>query len=410
MSIPTLDKVAFAQDIEALHQKLKASIGPEDLRHLKKIERWGRICSLLGYATAWIFPNPISAFLMSQGNVTRWAMMAHHVRHRGYDRIAESTSPHHSKTFAKGWRRFIDWPDWIYPDAWAYEHNTLHHYHTGEILDPDVLEHRVRLMREVKAPRFLKHLVAFFFASHWKLSYYAPNTLWMLQQREARLGRDALHAKIKGRKPAIFHGAKLWWPFHKAGAQFWLRCVFPYALFRFAFLPLLFLPLGRWAVLSVLINSLLAEWITNLHTFLIIVPNHSGDDVYRFEGGIEDKADFYLRQTVGSVNYTGGTDLKDFLQGWLNYQIEHHLWPDLPLLKYQQAQPEVQAICEKHGVPYINDPLPRRVSKMWALLTGQRVMKQWQEETPSVASAASGAEIQTEPHPDMPNSEGLVQA
>ncbi len=385
-----IDVEGFAAEIEALHQKLKANIGPEDLRHVKKIERWGRLCSLVGYGTAWILPNPLSAFLISQGNLTRWAMMGHHVCHRGYDRVPDVPKRYQSKHFAQGWRRFLDWPDWLLPNAWSYEHNTLHHYHTGEVLDPDVLEHRVRLMREIRAPLFLKHIVAFFFASTWKLSYYAPNTLWMLQQRESRLGRDELHARIKGHKPAIFHGAKLWWPFHKAGAQFWLHCLLPYALLRFGLLPLLFLPLGAWAALNVLINSLLAEWITNLHTFLIIVPNHSGDDVYRFEGGIENKAQFYLRQTVGSVNYTGGSDLKDFLQGWLNYQIEHHLWPDLPMLKYQQAQPEVQAICEKYGVPYIYDPLPKRVGKMWALLTGQDVMMQWPEspEKPELPQAA----------------------
>ncbi len=380
MLTSSIDTQGFATEIEALYQKLKADIGPEDLRHLKKIERWGRLCSAVGYGTAWMIPNPISAFLISQGNVTRWSMMAHHVCHRGYDKVPDVPKRYQSKFFAQGWRRFLDWPDWLVPNAWAYEHNTLHHYHTGEVLDPDVLEDRVRLMREIRFPRFFKHLVAFAFASTWKLSYYAPNTLWMLQQRESRLGREALHARIKGHKPAIFHGAKLWWPFHKTGAQFWLRCLAPYSLLRFGLLPLLFLPIGAWAAVNVLINSVLAEWITNLHTFLIIVPNHSGDDVYRFDGGIEDKAQFYLRQTVGSVNYTGGTDFKDFMQGWLNYQIEHHLWPDLPMLKYQQAQPEVQAICEKYGVPYINDPLPKRVRKMWALLTGQGVMKQWPSE------------------------------
>ena len=42
---------------------LVQDVGPEDLAHLLKLERWGRICTGLGYATAWIAPNPISAFL-----------------------------------------------------------------------------------------------------------------------------------------------------------------------------------------------------------------------------------------------------------------------------------------------------------------------------------------------------------
>ncbi len=33
-----------------------------------------------------------------------------------------------SQRFAQGKRRFIDWFDWILPEAWNYEHNILHHY------------------------------------------------------------------------------------------------------------------------------------------------------------------------------------------------------------------------------------------------------------------------------------------
>jgi hypothetical protein len=52
-------------------------IGNQDFKHLKKMERWGQLCSLLGYGTAWIFPNPVSALLISQGSFTRWTQMTH---------------------------------------------------------------------------------------------------------------------------------------------------------------------------------------------------------------------------------------------------------------------------------------------------------------------------------------------
>jgi fatty acid desaturase len=73
--------------------------------------------------------------------------------------------------------------------------------------------------------------------------------------------------------------------------------------------------------------------------------------------------EFFLRQIVGSVNYACGNDRIDFLQGWLNYQIEHHLWPAMPLLQYQRAQPRVREICEKHGVPYKQESIWTRVRK-----------------------------------------------
>jgi fatty acid desaturase len=76
------------------------------------------------------------------------------------------------------------------------------------------------------------------------------------------------------------------------------------------------------------------------------------------------------------VNYPGGTDLKDFLLGYLNYQIEHHFWPDLPLLKYRQAKPELRAICQRHGVPYIEESVFLRFGKLWSILMGDAEMKQ----------------------------------
>jgi len=374
-SLEHLDYAAFGAELEALHQRLLANISEADFKHLRKIEGWGRICSLLGYATAWLLPNPISALLISTGQMARWGCLNHHIRHRGYDRVPNIPKRYTSKGFARGWRRWIDWPDWLVPEAWDFEHNVLHHYHTGEKLDPDILEDRVQLMRRIKAPIWFKYAVASFFMVTWKLTYYAPNTLWILQQQRSRPGRKGLEERIAGHQPAIFHGAPLWWPFSKGSGEFWLRCVFPYALFRFALLPALFLPLGLSAALNVLLTSVLAELMTNLHTFLIIVPNHTGDDVYRFEGPVSDKAEFYLRQVVGSANFTGGRDWQDFLQGWLNYQIEHHLWPDLTLRQYQLAQPEVEAICQKYGVPYIRQSIWKRIGQTMRLLTGQIVMR-----------------------------------
>jgi fatty acid desaturase len=140
-------------------------------------------------------------------------------------------------------------------------------------------------------------------------------------------------------------------------------------------LPALFWPLGRWAVLSVLINSVLAELLTNVHAFVTIVPNHAGEDLYRFEDRTHSRADFYLRQVLGSTNYRCGGDLVDIMHGWLNYQIEHHLWPDMSLLQYRRAQPKVREICERHGVPYVQESVWRRCRKAVAIMVGDASLR-----------------------------------
>ena len=159
--------------------------------------------------------------------------------------------------------------------------------------------------------------------------------------------------------------------FTEAGRELWFKCIIPYAGFRFILIPLLFTPLGAMAVTSVLINSLLAEIITNLHSFLVIIPNHSADDIYRFEQSAKSRGEFYLRQIIGTVNYKTGANHTDFLHGWLNYQIEHHLFPALPLSHYQQMQPLVRAVCEKHNLPYRQEGVFKRLRKTLDLMVGK---------------------------------------
>ena len=135
------------------------------------------------------------------------------------------------------------------------------------------------------------------------------------------------------------------------------------------------LPLSPAAAGWVLVNSLLAEALTNLHAFMAIVPNHAGDDLYRFDRPGRGRADFYLRQVLGSANFRTGGDLHDFLHGFLNYQVEHHLWPDLPMAAYQRAQPRVRALCEKNGVPYVQESIWRRTWKTVQVMVGATSMR-----------------------------------
>ena len=48
------------------------------------------------------------------------------------------------------------------------------------------------------------------------------------------------------------------------------------------------------------------------------------------------------------------------LAGNLSYQIEHHLFPDLPAHRYAEISAEVREICERYGIPYNAGPLPKQ--------------------------------------------------
>lgn len=347
--LSAIDLDAFLADIKALRREIDASLGEEDIRHLRKLERWGRASTALGLLGAGIAPNPVSAVLLSIGRSTRWLLM-HHCGHRGYDKVPDAPTRYTSRVFARGKRRFLDWADWMLPEAWIYEHNVLHHAHTGEERDPDLIERNTEELRAYPEP--VRYALMGLLALTWRASYYAPNTLRVYRQRPNAESKETT-SETK---------------------QLWLTCYLPYAALNFGLLPLCYLPLGPWGVFSALCNSLMAEALTNLHTFCVVGPNHTGDDLYRFDDRPASKAEHALRQILGSTNYATGGDLRDFAHLWLNYQIEHHIWPDLPMRQYQRVQPKVEALCKKHGIPYVQESVFQRVKKMVDVAVGKTSM------------------------------------
>ena len=83
---------------------------------------------------------------------------------------------------------------------------------------------------------------------------------------------------------------------------------------------------------------------------------------------------------MASANFDRGTDPIDFFHGWLNYQIEHHLWPNLSMLSYQKSAPMVKEICERYGVPYVKESVFIRLKKTVDIMVGNESMKWFPEE------------------------------
>jgi len=347
---PQPDLEAFAREVAALRKEIDAALGPEDLAHLRKMIRWGRIASAIGMATAWAGPNPVSIAGLALGRGTRWMIM-HHVGHRGYDKV-EGTPPElTSSAFARGVRRVVDWMDWIEPEAWKHEHNVLHHGNTGEEADPDLFERNVTWVHPLPAP--VRWALLGGLTATWRATYYAPATM------------AALLTKQSGEEPTarVLYMTVL------------RRCWLPYAGYAFVALPLVFAPLGPLAVASAFVNSVAADVVANMHTFLVVGPNHAGSDLFRFADRPKTKGERLARQVVGSTNYATGGDLVDFAHLWLNYQIEHHLFPDLPMLRYREVQPKVEALCAKYGIPYTQESVFRRFAKMAKIFIGTESMR-----------------------------------
>ena len=67
-----------------------------------------------------------------------------------------------------------------------------------------------------------------------------------------------------------------------------------------------------------------------------------------------------MRQLVGAANIDGGP-LFHVMSGNLGYQVEHHLYPDMPSTRYGEIAPRVREICEQYELPYNTGPLSKQL-------------------------------------------------
>ena len=74
----------------------------------------------------------------------------------------------------------------------------------------------------------------------------------------------------------------------------------------------------------------------------------------------ETRGGWYVRQLVGAANIDGGP-LFHVISGNLGYQVEHHLYPDMPSTRYAEIAPRVKAICERYELPYNTGPFLKQL-------------------------------------------------
>jgi fatty acid desaturase len=106
-----------------------------------------------------------------------------------------------------------------------------------------------------------------------------------------------------------------------------------------------------------------ANIVRNVWAYSIIFCGHFPDQTYTFsEKEVEDetRGGWYVRQLLGSANIEGGP-LFHLMAGNLSFQVEHHLYPDMPSSRYAEIAPRVRDICRRYGLPYNTGPLHRQL-------------------------------------------------
>jgi fatty acid desaturase len=330
------DVEALGEEFDQIRRDVEASRGESDAEYIRSIIRTQRRLNIAGRVA--LFGSPIpplwvaGAALLGVAKILENMEIGHNVMHGQWDWMNDPEI--HSATW--------EWDNVCPAEQWKHSHNYLHHTYTNVLgKDKDVGYEILRVTSDQK----------------WNpinLGQPVFNTLLMLLFQHGvaihDLDIDGL-LKRDISDPEEFK-AKL----EQVGRKMRHQMGKDYLLF-----PLLTGPF----FLTTLTANLTANLVRNVWSYAIIFCGHFPDGAEVFtEEQLENetRGEWYLRQLLGSANFTGNR-LMHVMSGSLGYQIEHHLFPDLPSNRYPEIAERVTAICEKYDLPYTTGAFPKQFWK-----------------------------------------------
>jgi linoleoyl-CoA desaturase len=233
-----------------------------------------------------------------------------------------------------------DWDTASTKEAWKHSHNFIHHTYTNVLgmdrdlgyeimrIDPEQEWHPINLLQ----PLYNLLLMAFF---EWGVALHD------LDFTAARNGEKSWLQVAKD-----FTGI-----LGKARRQI----VKDYVLW-----PILSGP----SFLTTLGANFTANIIRNVWAYAIIFCGHFPDQTYTFtreQFENETEGAKFVRQLLGAANIDG-SPLFHVLSGNLGYQVEHHLYPDMPSTRYGEIAPRVREVCQRYDLPYNTGPFLKQLA------------------------------------------------
>src|SRR5574337_207319 len=323
----------FGRELDAIRQRVIDDLGERDADYIRRIikaqralEVGGRVLLFVGILPpAWLTGTGMLALSKILDNME----IGHNVMHGQYDWMGEPAL--NGPTF--------EWDNACPADQWRHTHNYMHHTYTNIVgMDRDIGYGVLRMSEDQSwQPYFLGNpLYAFLLMALFQYGV----ALHEVEADRIRAGEIGLADKREILKA-------IW---RKTRRQ---------TLKDYAAFPLLAGPFAP----VVFTGNLTANLVRNVWAFSIIFCGHFPEGTREFsieETRDESRGMWYFRQILGSANLTGGR-LFHVLSGNLSFQIEHHLFPDLPAHRYAEIAEEVRDICRRYGISYNTGPLPRQL-------------------------------------------------
>jgi NADPH-dependent stearoyl-CoA 9-desaturase len=378
LSSEQLDELG--RELDAIKDRVFAELGSRDRRYIESMIAMQRRLAVMGrvlllasrYRPAWV----AGTATLSMAKILENMEIGHNVLHGQWDWMNDPQI--NSSTW--------DWDTASTAEAWKHSHNYVHHTFTNILgkdkdlgyeimrIDPRQKWHPIYLLQ----PLYNLALAAFF---EWGVALHD------LDFEAIRTGRKS-KAQVKRELAGIREKAKsqivkdyIAWPLLSGLAMAALDAAIEVGRGRGGRGPRRRGLLGRrrrGGLTNVLKTALrsaaggyrstasadaTANIVRNVWAYAIIFCGHFPDQTYTFspeEVEDESRGGWYVRQLVGAANIEG-SPLFHVASGNLGYQVEHHLFPDMPSTRYAEIAPQVKDVCERYGLPYNSGPFGRQL-------------------------------------------------
>ena len=327
----------IGEEFQAIHDEVFADLGERDATYIRNIIQFHRRLAAMGriqlmasrYTPAWV----LGTATLGAAKIFENMEIGHNVMHGQWDWMNDPYI--HSSTW--------DWDTASPASAWKHSHNYVHHTYTNVIgkdkdvgyeilrVDPSQPWHPLFLLQP-----FYNILLALFF--EWGVAFHDLDFEAIKKGTKSKEQvQDELRAiGTKARRQVV----KDYIAFPALSGRYWKRT---------------------------LMANVTANLIRNVWAYAIIFCGHFPDQTYTFteEEAESDKSKgaWYVRQLIGAANIDG-SDAFHFFSGNLSFQVEHHLYPDLPSSRYKEIAPRVREICERYGLPYNTGPFSKQLGSV----------------------------------------------
>jgi NADPH-dependent stearoyl-CoA 9-desaturase len=329
----------IGRELDAIRQEVIDSRGAADAAYIRKVIDTQRKLELGGRAVLLVSLFPPAWMLgtaaLSVAKILENMEIGHNVMHGQWDWMRDPKI--HSTTW--------EWDNASPAELWKHSHNELHHTYTNVIgKDNDLGYGIMRVDEDQRWHPFYLGQPVWNFLNACLFEYG-------IAAYDLELGKNAKKGTLRE-------------PEFQAKAKSVLRKIRRQVTKDYVVHPLVSGP----SALTTLTANATANLVRNLWTHSVIMCGHFPEGVETFEKASidgETRGEWYLRQMLGSANVSGSPFLH-LMTGNLSFQIEHHLFPDLPSNRYQEIAPKVQELFERNGLTYTTGPLPKQVASAWS--------------------------------------------